>query len=89
MSIQYRTTRRGLATLAALALVLAACGGGSPTTSAGGSGAASQPAEPEPNELTVLEWGGYEAPDFWADFADAPTRTPTSSSSSASTTPTS
>ncbi len=73
MTIQYRTTRRGLATLAALALVLAACGGGSPTTSAGGSGAASQSqsAVPEPNELTVLEWAGYEAPDFWTDFASA------------------
>ncbi|HEY8177239.1 MAG TPA: extracellular solute-binding protein [Candidatus Limnocylindria bacterium] len=71
MSIPYRTTRRGLATLAAVALVLAACGGGSPTASSGGSGAASQPAEPEPNALTVLEWAGYEAPDFWADFASA------------------
>jgi spermidine/putrescine transport system substrate-binding protein len=73
MGIQYRTTRRGLATLAALVLVLAACGGGSPTTSADESGEASQSqsAEPEPNELLVLEWGGYEEPDFWVDFADA------------------
>ena len=44
MTIQYRTTRRGLATLAVLALVLAACGSGSPTTSAGGSAGG----EPEP-----------------------------------------
>jgi spermidine/putrescine transport system substrate-binding protein len=71
MTIQYRTTRRGMATLAALALVLAACGGGSATTSAGASGEASAPAEPEPNELLVLEWAGYEEPDFWADFAAA------------------
>ena len=73
MTIQYRTTRRGLAALAALALVLAACGSGSPTTSAGGSGEASQSqsAAPEPNELTVLEWSGYEEPDFWTDFASA------------------
>jgi ABC-type glycerol-3-phosphate transport system substrate-binding protein len=71
MTIHYRTTRRGPATLAALALVLAACGGGSPTTSAGNSGEASQSAVPEPNELLVLEWGGYEEPDFWVDFADA------------------
>ena len=73
MSTPYRTRRRGLATLAALALVLAACGSGSPTSSAGGSGepSQSQPAEPEPNELLVLEWAGYEDPAFWQDFADA------------------
>lgn len=72
MNTQYRTMRHGLATLAALALVLAACtGGGSPTTSAGGSGEASQSAVPEPNELTVLEWAGYQKKAFWRDFADA------------------
>ena len=71
MNIQYRTTRRGLAAMAGLALVLAACGGGaSPSASASGSAAPSQ-AEPEPNELLVLEWAGYEAPAFWTDFADA------------------
>jgi spermidine/putrescine transport system substrate-binding protein len=73
MTIQFRTTARGPAALAGLALILAACGSGSPTTSAGGSSEASQsqPAVPEPNELTVLEWAGYEAPDFWTDFAAA------------------
>ena len=25
----------------------------------------------EPNELLVLEWSGYEEPDFWVDFAEA------------------
>ena len=25
----------------------------------------------EPNELLVLEWSGYEAEDFWVDFAEA------------------
>lgn len=25
----------------------------------------------EPNELLVLEWSGYEAEDFWTDFAEA------------------
>jgi spermidine/putrescine transport system substrate-binding protein len=25
----------------------------------------------EPQELLVLEWAGYEAPDFWTDFAEA------------------
>ena len=62
------STRRALSPLAAL--LLAACGSGSPTTSAGGS---ARPAsrEPEPNELLVLEWAGYEAEDFWVDFATA------------------
>ena len=74
MSIQYRTTRRGLATLAALALVLTACqGAGEPTSSANESVAASasESAVPEPDELTVLEWSGYEEPDFWTDFQAA------------------
>jgi spermidine/putrescine transport system substrate-binding protein len=71
MTNQNRAMRRRMAMLAALTLVLAACGGGSPTSSASESGAASQPAEPEPNELTVLEWSGYEAEEFWTDFAAA------------------
>ena len=33
-------------------------------------GASATPA-PEPDELLVLEWGGYEAPDFWTDFQAA------------------
>ena len=41
----------------------------------GASGAATQSATDqaaeEPNELLVLEWSGYEAEDFWADFAEA------------------
>ena len=67
--------------LAGAALVLAACqgssGGASPDASQEASEAASEAAasEPaasdEPNELLVLEWGGYEAEDFWIDFMEA------------------
>jgi len=62
---------------ASAALVLAACqnqGGtsGSPGASAPASaGATESAAANEPNELTVLEWSGYEAPDFWTDFKTA------------------
>jgi spermidine/putrescine transport system substrate-binding protein len=75
MTIQYRSMGRWLALLSILALLLAACGRGTSTTSAVPSGSAaaseSEPAEPEPDELLVLEWAGYEAPDFWTDFAEA------------------
>ena len=60
------------ALLAILALVLAACGsdpsGGA--SDAAGPSTTDQAAE-EPNELLVLEWSGYEAPDFWTDFQSA------------------
>lgn len=69
MSIQYRFPGRWLAPLSILTLVMAACTGGSGATSTGGS--QSQAAQPEPNELLVLEWAGYEAPDFWVDFENA------------------
>ncbi len=62
-----------------MVLLLAACGGqpgASPETSTGVSdGDSEAPATPsaaaEPNELLVLEWSGYEAEDFWTDFASA------------------
>jgi spermidine/putrescine transport system substrate-binding protein len=59
------------------ALLLAACqnqGGtsGSPGASAPASVEATESAAAnEPNELTVLEWSGYEAEDFWTDFKTA------------------
>jgi len=60
---------------ACAALLLAACqsqpgSSGSPGAS---SGATESPAASvvEPNELTVLEWSGYEAEDFWTDFKTA------------------
>jgi spermidine/putrescine transport system substrate-binding protein len=54
--------------LAAGTLLLASCQGTS--TSPGSTGASSSASEVanEPNELTVLEWSGYEEPDFWTDF---------------------
>lgn len=45
-------------TMAALAMSLALVTAGCGTGS-------------EPNELLVLEWAGYEAEDFWVDFAEA------------------
>ncbi len=78
MTIQLQREGRWLALVTVLGLALAACGGGTGTSaagsaSAGASAAASEPAsmEPEPDELLVLEWAGYEDPDFWVEFADA------------------
>ena len=53
---------RAEAVLLALALLLSACGTAAPTTEAA-------PLEVPPAEqtgsLTVLEWAGYDAEDFW------------------------
>src|SRR5262245_37883211 len=49
---------RGL--MVAFILLLSACGGGAPATEV-------PPAE-QTGSLTVLEWAGYDAPDFWVDF---------------------
>ena len=66
---------RPAAGLAILALVLVACGGqgGASASAQGGASEAAEPstAAEEPNELLVLEWSGYEAEDFWIDFAEA------------------
>jgi spermidine/putrescine transport system substrate-binding protein len=68
---------RFLTVLVILGFVLAACGtqsgDGSPDASTGESAAETNASAPsaaaeEPNELLVLEWGGYEAEDFWTDF---------------------
>lgn len=62
---------------ACAALLLAACqsqGGesGSPGASASAGGTESAAASVnEPNELTVLEWSGYEDPAYWTDFQTA------------------
>ncbi len=74
-----RTLYRTSAILAILALTLASCAadqpGASPTDGGSESEPASEPSETaaadEPNELLVLEWSGYEAEDFWTDFAQA------------------
>jgi spermidine/putrescine transport system substrate-binding protein len=76
MTTQYRAGARGMTLLAILSLAVAACGTGtSPaaSTEASAAAAASQAESmaPEPNELLVLEWAGYEAGDFWVDFAEA------------------
>jgi spermidine/putrescine-binding protein len=66
-----RTT--ALAGASALAILVAACapsdGGGA--TGGGTPSATATAAADEPNELLVLEWSGYEAPDFWTDFQEA------------------
>jgi spermidine/putrescine transport system substrate-binding protein len=58
---------------ACAALLLAACqnqGGASGSAAPSGGGTQSAAAN-EPNALTVLEWSGYEAEDFWTDFKTA------------------
>ena len=68
--------------LLSIGLALSACSGQQGAASqpdetdgdAGASEAASaapSAAADEPNELLVLEWSGYEAQDFWTDFASA------------------
>ena len=62
-----------------VAAIVAACGPGAVTTTTGptGPGATEAPPTVAPTEippdqvtgsLSVLEWGGYETPDFWTDF---------------------
>ena len=66
---RFNPVRTAVTVLAGAAIVLAACSTASPSASSGPSVAAS--AAPEPNSLLVLEWSGYEAPDFWTDFKTA------------------
>jgi spermidine/putrescine transport system substrate-binding protein len=62
-------------------MILAACGGATSAPTAAPTEAATQPPPTEaasvtqavteaagPNELSVLEWAGYDTEDFWADF---------------------
>ncbi|MEO6578854.1 MAG: PotD/PotF family extracellular solute-binding protein, partial [Candidatus Limnocylindria bacterium] len=55
----------------AIGLVVTACGTQNGGQSAGPSSGGGASQAPEPNELAVLEWSGYEAEDFWTDFAQA------------------
>src|SRR5438552_1654425 len=68
-------------TACVIGLVSACSGAGTPTTGATAAAStvpvASVPATPVVTEvppaqltgsLSVLEWGGYETPDFWVDF---------------------
>ena len=57
------------------ALLLAACGGAA-TTAAPTEGVVEAPAEPtaapaEPGQLVLLEWSGYELPEFYGPFVEA------------------
>jgi len=76
-----RSAWRGLVVFVVIGLVAAACGqsgAASPTAGAATAAATATPA-PTPEitdtppdqvtgDLSVLEWGGYETPDFWIDF---------------------
>ena len=50
---------RGIVLIVVLAM--SACGGGAP--------AADVPPAEQTSSLTVLDWAGYDAPDFWVDLA--------------------
>ena len=80
---QPRSAWRGLVGIVTIGLIAAACG----NTGASSPSAASLPpaatATPEITEtppdqvtgsLSVLEWGGYETPDFWVDFKNKYTK---------------
>lgn len=59
---------------ACAALLLAACqnqGGASGSAAASAGGGTESAAANGPDALTVLEWSGYEAEDFWTDFKAA------------------
>jgi len=76
-----RSAWRGLVVFVVIGLIAAACGqsgAASPTAGAATAAATATPA-PTPEitdtppdqvtgDLSVLEWGGYETPDFWIDF---------------------
>jgi spermidine/putrescine transport system substrate-binding protein len=69
--VRARSRRHSLSALATVsALVLASCASDETGGSGSGEPTPSEQAE-EPNELLVLEWAGYDAPEFWADFAEA------------------
>jgi spermidine/putrescine transport system substrate-binding protein len=74
-----RTAGRGLVGLVAAGLIFSACAAGTGSPIVGPTTAASTEASPTPGptevppaqltgSLSVLEWGGYETPDFWIDF---------------------
>jgi spermidine/putrescine transport system substrate-binding protein len=54
-------------------LLLSACTGTQESTGGASAGEPSmvESAAAEANELLILEWSGYEAPEFWTDFAEA------------------
>ena len=67
MRARFQPLRAPFAVAVSGLLLLSACAA---TQSSGSAGEPSVAAD-EPNELLVLEWSGYEAPDFWIDFENA------------------
>jgi spermidine/putrescine transport system substrate-binding protein len=63
--------RVALVLFSIVAVVLAACGSDQPADGSGAANPSTDQAAEEPNELSVLEWSGYEAEDFWTDFKTA------------------
>jgi spermidine/putrescine transport system substrate-binding protein len=73
VSERFPAARTAIVLIATGALVLAGCGT-QVGSSSGGTSSASQAGSPsaaaeEPNELLVLEWSGYDAPEYWVEFA--------------------
>jgi spermidine/putrescine transport system substrate-binding protein len=61
-----------LSILVIVSLVLASCGGGTPVVEEP-TQAAEAPAQadsPVTGRLVMLDWAGYELPEFWGDFAE-------------------
>ncbi|MDQ2940862.1 MAG: extracellular solute-binding protein [Chloroflexota bacterium] len=64
MTIFVGRSQGRLAGLLSGLLVLTACGSGTP----GGSSSSAAASGAETGSLTVLDWAGYDAEDFWIDF---------------------
>ena len=71
MRAQSKPLRVSLVLFTISTLVLAACGSGQTGDGSGDANSSNGQAAEEPNELSVLEWSGYEAEDFWTDFKTA------------------
>ncbi len=69
MTIQIRSVGRSVALLATISLLAAACSGTGTGADPSAEGTEAGTPEPEPDELLVLEWAGYEEKDFWVDFS--------------------
>jgi spermidine/putrescine transport system substrate-binding protein len=63
----------GLIFLLVLAILLTACGGNQAAPSVANETAnpvAEKPAQETNGKLTILEWAGYDAPEYWQPFAE-------------------
>ncbi len=74
-----RSAMRGFVGLVVLSLVMIACGGGASQAPPSADGSVGPTTGPTPaptaippdqvtGSLSVLDWSGYDAPDFWTDF---------------------